>query len=76
MRTARSCKTVSRYKVEFKALYVINAGWAVDTKLNIKLGRELDGNFLEMEAREAVLIYGNWIVEGYRGNDVILYKEV
>ena len=55
-------------------MYVINAGWSVDTKLNIMLGRESGGNFLEMEAREAVLIYGNWIVDVYCGNDVILYK--
>ena len=73
MRVNTACKAASRYKVAFKALYVINAGWSNDTKLNITLGRELNGSF-EMEAREAVLIYGNWIVDVYRNNDIILYK--
>lgn len=63
-----------RYKVRFEDLYIINAGWDVDTKLNIKLGRGLNESFLGMEARKAVLNYGSWVVEGYRGNDVILYK--
>lgn len=72
---ARARKAANlRYKVRFEDLYIINAGWGVDTKLNIKFGRELNGSFLEMEARKAVLNYGSWIVEGYRGNNVILYK--
>lgn len=63
-----------RHKVRFEDLYIINADWGADTKLNIKLGRGLNESFLVMEVRKAVLNYGSWIVEGYRGDDVILYK--
>lgn len=67
-------KAVAKHKVKLEDLYIINAGWGIDTKLSIKLGRGLNERFVKMEAREAVLKYGAWIVEGYRGNDVILYK--
>ena len=70
----RAREAVSKHKVLFEDLYIINAGWGIDTKLNIKLGRELNKRFLNMEAREAVLKYGAWIVEGYRNNDIILYR--
>lgn len=67
-------KAVAKHKVLFEDLYIINAGWGIDTKLSIKLGRGLNERFVKMEAREAVLKYGAWIVEGYRNNDIILYK--
>lgn len=70
----RARRAVNKHKVLFEDLYIINADWGADDKLNIKMGRGLDECFLNMEAREAVLKYGAWIVEGYRGNYVILYK--
>ena len=71
----RARKSVSTHKVRLEDLYIVNAGWGTDTRLNIKLGRGLNESFIGIAAREAVIKYGNWIVEGYRGNDVILYKE-
>lgn len=70
----RARRAVNKHKVLFEDLYIINAGWGMDDKLNIKLGRGLNEHFVKMEAREAVLKYGAWIVEGYRNNDIILYK--
>lgn len=67
-------KAVAKRKVKLEDLYVINADWAADTRLNVKIGRGLTESFVGMAAREAVLKYGDWIVEGYRGNDVLLYK--
>lgn len=63
-----------RNKVLLKDLYIINSSWATNTRLNIKLGRGLSESFSGIAAHEAALKYGNWVVDGYCGNNVILYK--
>ena len=58
----------------FGNLYMINANWGRTTTLNIRLGREPGIAHIEMPAYKAAETYGNWIVKGFGGNDVILYK--
>lgn len=70
----RSRKDVLAMHVTFLNLYIINADWGATTTLYIRLGMAPGAKYIKMLAHKAAETYGNWIVKGYRGNDVILYK--
>ena len=70
----RARKAALVMHITFGNLYMINAEWGGRTTLNIQLGRAPGATYIEMPAYKAAETYGNWIVEWYCGNDVILYK--
>lgn len=67
-------KAAIEMHVTFVNLYMINVKWGPETTLYIRLTREPGAAYIEMPAYKAAETYGNWIVESFRGNDVILYK--
>ena len=70
----RNRKAAIGMHVTFGNLYMINEEWGTETTLYIQLERTTGATYIEMPAYKAAKTYGNWIVKGYRGNDVILYK--
>ena len=70
----RARKAALGMHVTFGNLYMINADWGTNTPLYIRLGRAPGATYIEMSAHKAAETYGNWIVEGYRRNEVILCR--